>query len=722
MVALSTLKPACMAFSTTGTWTFAVSLGSLLVSWGTFRAVLLGQRFLTGHLQDAAPESIDLRGVLAGKWSFLHWCAYHGYARAVKALPQSLVVVNGSSRTEGHWTPLHGAATQGHEQATRALVLRGAPVDAVNAAGHTGLMIAAARWHTGVVQALLQARANPNVADSKGFTPLHFAVGGADVEVVKRLLHARADLEATNGDGATPLVTATEKEARWPVAKLLLQNGTSANVKTHSRGLTPLMQVICWSSSRGPEAVQLLLRMGADVAEIDRFGSTALHAACRLAPPETIAALCGCFADPLAQDNDGLYPLQLLTERCAKAPDDSALVELAMAAILTAAQGAAVVKDFGDFTALHTLCLHAGMHKTVPHGALRKLLAARADPLAEEEGGWTPVHFAAQAGGEVSDALISEICMAAAGRALDGWAAVDLGKKRDASNRKYLSRRGGHHRIPLEDRLGVLQGDLSLAGVAQRLQSGRSRRVVALIGAGASTSAGIPDFRSPGTGLWANAETTRIFSQQGFHSEPERFWRHAAGVFLGRQPTPVHRFLAALARGGLLQRIYTQNIDGLEVEAGVPPELLIECHGNVLRTVCDGDPSHCIPCSSIVDVLAHLNAGHSAPRCATCRALVRPDVVFFGESLPTVFGMHSGRDMQDCDLLLVIGTTLNVYPVAGLVSQALPLTPRVLFNREPVGPWRKLSNEGSAVYRDVFYQGEVDDGVEELARLLGWDV
>lgn len=616
--------------------------------------------------------------------------------------------------------PLHGAATQGHLEATKALVLRGAPVDSTNAAGHTGLMIAVARGHPRVTQALLQAGANPSAADRKGFTPLHFAAGRADVDITEMLLRAQADPEAANGDGATPIVTATEKEARWPVARLLLRSGACANVKTHSGGLTPLMQVIKWRSSLCSEAAQLLLRLGANATKVDRFGSTALHVACRWAPPETVAALCSNGADPLMQDNDGLYPLQLLTERCAKAPDDSSLVEVAMVAILTAAQGAAAAKDFGDATSLHTLCLHAGMEKTVPLGALRKLLASRADPLAEEEGGWTPVHFAAQATGEAAVALLSELRAVVPETAPYGWEGIDLGKKRGTSNRKYLSRRGGHHRIPLKDRLGVLQGDLTLAGVAQRLQSGRSRRVVALIGAGASTSAGIPDFRSPGTGIWANAETAKIFSKQGFLSEPERFWRHAAQSFEGRQPTKVHRFLAALARRGLLQRVYTQNIDGLEIEAGVPPELLIECHGSILRAACDADRNHHVGCDGIVEVRAKIDAGRGVPRCATCGALVRPDVVFFGEPLPSAFEMHAGKDTQECDLLLVVGTTLNVYPVAGLVNQVLPLTPRVLLNREPVGPWRTSSHEDSAAYRDVFYQGEVDDGVVELAGLLEW--
>merc|ERR1712019_311771 len=99
------------------------------------------------------------------------------------------------------------------------------------------------------------------------------------------------------------------------------------------------------------------------------------------------------------------------------------------------------------------------------------------------------------------------------------WTTVDLCKKRGTSNRKYLARRGGHHRIPLETRKAVLYDNISLASVARRILEGRSRKIVALIGAGASTAAGIPDFRSP-SGLWSQEATRQLFSSEGFHANP----------------------------------------------------------------------------------------------------------------------------------------------------------------------------------------------------------
>jgi NAD-dependent SIR2 family protein deacetylase len=293
-------------------------------------------------------------------------------------------------------------------------------------------------------------------------------------------------------------------------------------------------------------------------------------------------------------------------------------------------------------------------------------------------------------------------------------------------------RRGGHHRIPPEQRHEVLGGDLSLRGVARRLGEGRYKNVVALIGAGASTTAGVPDFRSP-NGLWSQAATRELFSLQGFLDQPEAFWRKSSELFLGRQPTKVHALLARMAKMGVLRRLYTQNIDGLEAAAGVPPDAIIECHGSAMRTVCSANRSHAAEVTP-AQIAAQLTAAEgteeegmdrgvdgrrwTAPRCGCCGALLRPDIVFFGEPLPKEFSQRSGEDMDACDLLIVIGTALSVYPVAGLVSRVSQLTPRLLLNKEAVGVWRACESNAEN-YRDVLWKGDCDAGAEELARELG---
>lgn len=94
-------------------------------------------------------------------------------------------------------------------------------------------------------------------------------------------------------------------------------------------------------------------------------------------------------------------------------------------------------------------------------------------------------------------------------------------------------------------------------------------------------------------------------------------------------------------------------------------------------------------------------------------------IVFFGEQLPATFHTLSGKDMHHCDLLIVVGTGLSVYPVAGLVNRVSSLTPRLLINREAVGLWW-MCNANPENYRDVLFEGECDDGAAELQHALGW--
>merc|ERR1719310_1656705 len=163
---------------------------------------------------------------------------------------------------------------------------------------------------------------------------------------------------------------------------------------------------------------------------------------------------------------------------------------------------------------------------------------------------------------------------------------------------------------------------MSLAGIAHRIKEDKARQVVVLVGAGASTAAGVPDFRSP-TGLWSSEATRELFSWHGFLAQPEAFWRKSADLFEGRQPTKVHTFLAQLAHSGILRRIYTQNIDRLEEIAGVPPEMIIECHGSAMRTICSENRNH-----EVEHVHVDKSESWVAPRCS-CGALLRPDIVFF---------------------------------------------------------------------------------------------
>jgi len=336
---------------------------------------------------------------------------------------------------------------------------------------------------------------------------------------------------------------------------------------------------------------------------------------------------------------------------------------------------------------------------------------AKADVCHEDEFGWTAAHYA-PGSGPLRKALKGPSAF---------WATFDPDKPRGTSNARYLARRGGHSRIPLHDRRDVLRGDWSLAGIARRILDGKSKSVVLLFGAGISTNCGIPDYRSK-LGLIKDEDSRRLFSPGMWEKEPSQAWRKTFELLGLREgavrPGVVHHFARLLEVKGLLLRCYTQNVDGLERVAGVSDERMVHCHGEARR-------ARCTACqwkaSVTVDRMGD-GRGADIPPCQICGASLRPDVTFFGEPMARKFEEKKVADFKQCDLLIVAGTTLMVYPVAGLVKQVDALCPRLLINDVRVGLWAESSpSETSASYRDVCYEGDVDRGFNDLANDLGWE-
>ncbi|KAL2168359.1 hypothetical protein VTG60DRAFT_7337 [Thermothelomyces hinnuleus] len=268
----------------------------------------------------------------------------------------------------------------------------------------------------------------------------------------------------------------------------------------------------------------------------------------------------------------------------------------------------------------------------------------------------------------------------------------------------------------------------SLTAVADFIKSGSVRRIVVMTGAGISTAAGIPDFRSPETGLYANLaaldlpEPEAVFDLTFFRQNPRPFYALARELYPGARyrPTVSHAFIALLARKGLLHVLFTQNIDCLERAAGVPADRIVEAHGSFATQRCI-DCRHPFPDAEMrafvekgevprcERVVATAGAGGKTERCG---GLVKPDIVFFGESLPKAFFERSGA-VQEADLVLVMGTSLQVHPFAGLPNMVEQGVPRVLFNLERVGSFGTRAD-------DVMVLGDCDAGVRKLAAALGW--
>lgn len=187
--------------------------------------------------------------------------------------------------------------------------------------------------------------------------------------------------------------------------------------------------------------------------------------------------------------------------------------------------------------------------------------------------------------------------------------------------------------------------------------------IVVFTGAGLSTDSGIPDFRSPG-GVWERFDPME-FTIERFHADPDAFWERRARLiaamdYLDAAPNAAHNAIAEAARDGRVAHVVTQNIDGLHAKAGTPADRLIELHGNGARVIC----TRCRRRALTVEVLM---ARNGAPRC-TCGGVQKPDVVLFGEAVTAM--PHAASVVADAATLLVVGTSLRVYPAAGLVDVA----------------------------------------------------
>jgi len=202
---------------------------------------------------------------------------------------------------------------------------------------------------------------------------------------------------------------------------------------------------------------------------------------------------------------------------------------------------------------------------------------------------------------------------------------------------------------------------------------------VALTGAGVSTESGIPDFRSP-TGLWARFDPLEYGSIDAFRRDPVRVWsfyKPRVETLTGAEPNPAHVALAELEQLGWLEAVVTQNIDLLHERGG--SRTVVEVHGSIRTATCPGCGST-YPLQRMRELLAEADA----PACPGCGWILKPDVVFFGELLPAAEIERAYELARRARLLLVVGSSLEVHPVAGLPHETLAAGGEVaIVNRGP---------------------------------------
>ena len=204
-------------------------------------------------------------------------------------------------------------------------------------------------------------------------------------------------------------------------------------------------------------------------------------------------------------------------------------------------------------------------------------------------------------------------------------------------------------------------------GVAELATLIADRRPCAVLtGAGVSTESGVPDFRSP-TGIWARFDPLEYGSIQAFQADPGKVWSFYAprlSVLTAAEPNDAHRALAELEQRGYVRTVVTQNIDLLHERAGSSD--VIEVHGSIRSSRCPA----CGATYALAEVLALLETD-DVPACTRCGEVVKPDVVFFGEVLPQAAIERAFEVAREAKLMLVVGSTLEVYPVAGLPLETL---------------------------------------------------
>jgi NAD-dependent deacetylase len=214
----------------------------------------------------------------------------------------------------------------------------------------------------------------------------------------------------------------------------------------------------------------------------------------------------------------------------------------------------------------------------------------------------------------------------------------------------------------------------------------RAGRVVVLTGAGISTDSGIPDFRGP-QGVWTlNPKAERMSDIRYYVSDAEvrrLSWQsRLAHPAWTAQPNSGHRALVDLEARGKLHALVTQNIDGLHQRAGNSPEVVVEVHGNLHKALCLScgwrGPMH--------DVLERVRAGEEDPQCATCGGILKSDTISFGQSLVPGVIARAMNAASETDCLLCVGTSLQVYPIAGAVPSAKAAGASVIIvNAQPTG-------------------------------------
>eukprot|EP01080_Neovahlkampfia_damariscottae_P008924 gene8924-873_t len=512
-------------------------------------------------------------------------------------------------------------------------------------------------------------------------TPLYFACFVGDTECVKVLLEKGSNPLLADFRGNSPLHAACMSIEGEKTLSLLLNEKIDLNqIKTD--GCTPL-HVACIKGVK--DAVVKLLQNGINIYATDSFGSTA-------------------FQHSIVHKRLDIIPLFFNEEKLFS------------------------MKDKDGFIPLFTACNY------LQNEELFSEIAKRSEVNYVDPFGSSAIHCACSSSNFIAvKILIEKFDVNLSNRNNNGKTPYLCASNIDIKEfvKKFCKPedliQGETKKIEVET-ITVLK-EATLEHIGELLKNETFKNVIVLTGAGISTNAKIPDFRSKDTGLYdqlrkkfkdENIKLTpeSIFDINTFKIDPKIFYGLRGELFKSSneaEPTKVHKFIKYLSDQNILLRNYTQNIDGLERNVGIPEEKLVECHGT-LKT------SHCLnPNCKKEYSLLELNelvskSNDSVPKCDECDSVIKPDLVFFGESLPEKFGKNLDSDFKKCDLLIIIGTSLTVFPFSTLPSKVSKMCPRILINKKVVGEFQFQSK--TLINRDIIIDTDCDEAIDLLTKII----
>lgn len=636
------------------------------------------KEYLSNH---SNPKSLLLKEDTENGYTALHIACHKGNLHLVKLFLQ----IGGQEllekrSSENGMFPIHMAIIKGDVETLKFILERSKPHQYLDDSSNSPIYTSAFTGNLQVVKEVVEFYKKYQMEDTINFpnlkkqTPLYVSCLMNHYQIVEYLLKEKADVLMKDIRGNTPLHAACMNNGNEKIIELLIKN--KADINSKKTDLCTPLHVACFKGFLEP--VKVLLKHGADIYSTDIFGSNPLqHAICH-----QHTKLLEFF------DNEKLIQM----------------------------------RDKDGFNCLFSACNYLKNHEKEIEWIAKRSKVNEVDNFNS-----TALHIAVCANNFIAvKVLIEKFNANTSIRNQNGFTPYNMAQReiKDYLENKCNSQDKMIEKVEKKVEIVKVLKELTIESIASSIKKKEYKNIIVLTGAGISTGAGIPDFRSS-EGLYnqirklnLGISPEEIFNIHTYKSKPELFWSIRKNFLLMDQtvkPTKCHEFIKFLSDQKILTRNYTQNIDSLELKAGIPEDLLIQFHGNMRTSTClNPNCKQTYTLEEIEEILKD----KPVPKCLKCNELIKPNVVLFGEnvSISKDFNQTLESDLKKCDLLFVIGTSLMVYPFSSLPSKVGFNVPRILINDKIVGDF-KLQNT-KYENKDLILQGDCQEITQKLMKLI----